>query len=69
MDDIIAKIEVARLLPGDLLVMTTRDGVQLSEAAATHIEQALQARLPAWVKVVVLDGFDLQVIRPEERDE
>lgn len=64
MNDVIAKIEVARLLPGDLLVLTTRDGVRLSEAARAHIRQALQERLPAWVKVVVLEGLDLHVVRP-----
>lgn len=63
--DKIERIEVARLLPGDLLVLTTRDGVRLSEHAVTQIRQALQERLPAWVKVVVLEGFDLQVIRPD----
>lgn len=51
--DKIERIEVARLLPGDLLVLTTRDGTRLSEAARTHIRQALQERFPAWVKVVV----------------
>lgn len=65
MDDVIAKIEVARLLPGDLLVLTTRDGVRLNEAATTQIRQTLQERLPVWVKVVVLEGFDLQVVRPD----
>lgn len=63
--DKIEKIEVVRLLPGDLLVVTTRDGVDLDEALAMQIRKAFQEQLPAGVKVVVLEGLDLQVIRPD----
>lgn len=62
----VERVEVARLLPGDVLVVTTRDGVHLSEAERVRFGEAWRAALPAWVKVVVAQGCDVKVLRPED---
>lgn len=63
--DNIERVEVMRLLPGDLLVVTTRDDMPLSEAMMARITEAFQAKLPAWAKVIVLCGLDVEVVRPD----
>ena len=62
----VERVEVARFLPGDVLVVTTRDGVQLSQAERQWLREAWRGVLPTWVKVVVTYGFDVKVLRPED---
>lgn len=65
----IKKVEIARLLPGDVLVVTMRDGVYLSEAEKDWHKQAWRRVLPAWVTVAVVQGADVKVVRADGRAE
>lgn len=62
----VERVEVARLLPGDVLVVTMRDEVWLSDFERVRLGEAWRAALPAWVKVVVAYGCDVKVLRPED---
>jgi hypothetical protein len=59
----ISKVEVARLLPGDVLVVTVREGVYLSQADAESLRSQLRAALPIWVKVAIAQGVDFMIVR------
>lgn len=61
----ISKVEIARLLPGDVLVVTMRDGPPLSEADVAWIKQAWRKVLPAWVTVAVVQGAEVKVVRAD----
>lgn len=61
----IEKVEVARLLPGDVLVVTMRDGRPLSEAEVAWIKQGWRRVLPAWVTVVIAQGAEVKVVRAD----
>lgn len=61
----ISKVEIARLLPGDVLVVTMRDGIYLSEQEKDWHRQAWCRVLPAWVTVVVVQGADVKVVRAD----
>ena len=65
----IKKVEIARLLPGDVLVVTMRDGVYLSEAEKDWHKQAWRRVLPTWVTVAVVQGADVKVVRADGRAE
>lgn len=62
----LARVEVARLLPGDVLVVTMRDGVYLPDVVRQHFMAMWRAALPAWVKVVIVHDCDVKVVRPED---
>lgn len=62
----VERIEVARFLPGDLLIVTMRDHRRLSDLDYQRFKEAWRAVLPVWVKVVVAEGCDVTVVRPED---
>lgn len=68
----LANAQVLRLLPGDVLVVTMRDGRPLNEEEIVWIKQQWRRVLPAWVTVVVVQGAEVKVVRdggPETKAE
>lgn len=64
--------EVLRLLPGDVLVVTMRDGKRLTQEEKEWVTQGWRRVLPAWVKVAVVQDCDVKVVRdggPETKAE
>lgn len=62
----VERVELVRLLPGDVLVVTTRDDMMLSQAERQRLREAWRGVLPTWVKVVITHGCDVKVLRPED---
>lgn len=62
----ISRVELARLLPGDILVLTVPDHVFVTNAEIERMRAQIQAALPAWAKCWVVRGATVKVVRCED---
>jgi len=59
----VRQMAIVNLQPGDVVVLTTRNGFRPSPEERIYIRESLASGLPAGVKVVVLNDLDMGVLR------
>lgn len=57
------RVEVLRLEPGDVIIVTVHENVRIRPDDVTLVKQAIEAEFPG-NKVVVVAGIDLSVVKP-----